>query len=85
MVNVSEEATSEDDSFEYDASELSASHHEHVAPPADTEVIELPEIYSGEPVFDRKSTFQGFLAKLTHKQQVIFSVCFFVLYVIQIF
>jgi len=30
---------------------------------------ELPEIYSGEPLTDRKSTFQAFLAHVVHEQQ----------------
>ena len=68
MVNISEEADSDEDSFEYDAAELSA-HHEEMLAPSDT-VIQLPEIFQGEPLSDRKSTFQAFLAKITHKNQV---------------
>ncbi|OWF48806.1 protein IMPACT-like isoform X1 [Mizuhopecten yessoensis] len=38
--------------------------------PDDGEVMECPPINSGEPIVDRRSTFQGHLAPVVHKKQV---------------
>jgi len=43
--------------------------HEDVPTANDDSLWEIPEIHSGEPISDRKSTFQAFLARVVHPKQ----------------
>ena len=72
-VNVSEEAADSDDSFlfenidePYMYKEESYEKYEGKA----SQEVKCPEIFHGDPVSDRRSTFQGHIAKVTEKQEV---------------
>ncbi|XP_069112945.1 protein IMPACT-like isoform X1 [Argopecten irradians] len=60
-------AVSDEEDLDFDLSELVITTSEQ---PDDGEVLECPPISSGEPIIDRKSTFQGHLAPVIHKKQV---------------
>ncbi|XP_060079820.1 protein IMPACT-B-like [Ylistrum balloti] len=57
----------DDNDSEFDLSDLVISSMEQ---PDDGEAMECPPINSGEPILDRKSTFQAHLAPVVHKKQV---------------
>ena len=67
--NVSEESATVDDGSECENNEQYTrySYEKYEKPP---EGLKCPEIFHGEPVSDRRSTFQGHIAKVNDKKEV---------------
>jgi len=53
---------------DYDNAAVVVEQHRN-ALPMDDELWDIPEIFSGDPITDRKSTFQAFLARVVHPKQ----------------